>query len=97
MGIYTVLFVPCPHCKQAVWQILPAAPGLVPGFLISRSLFHWDSQWALWITTGVCEILTVVGLIQLVRRNRTWAVATLILTLLVSSWFAVMVLALIRA
>src|SRR5688500_10739222 len=29
MSTYTLMFVSCSHCKEAVWTLLPCAPGVI--------------------------------------------------------------------
>ena len=97
LAIYTVLFVSCPHCKSAAWQILPIAPGVVPGFLFQMHVTHLRAAWAFWITSGVFELLVLAGLSFFIRRGGRWRVAAIITMLVTASLFAVAALAIIRA
>lgn len=97
MGIYTLFFVSCSHCKKAVWQLMQLAPGLVPGVVCSQWLLPRKSEWALWTTTGVIELLMLFGVTLLVRRGGICLVTTLIVTLLITSFLAVVVLEMIQA
>lgn len=95
MGIYTALYVS--HCGKAFWTIMPLAPGLVPGCLFSHEIAHWETELSLWLTTGVIDILMLAGLSFVMRRGGVWMGMAMIMTLVMSTVFAVMVLGLIRA
>jgi len=97
MAIYTVLFVSCPHCKAATWQILPIAPGVVPGFLFQMKVMHLRGEGALWITSGAFELLALAGLSCFLRRGGRWRVAGASATLVIASLLALATLAIIRA
>jgi len=97
MAIYTVLFVSCPHCKAVSWQILPIAPGMVPGFLFQMHVTHLRGEWAFWITSGVIELLALGGLSAFIRRGGRWRTAATITAFVISSLLAVATLATIRA
>ena len=97
MAIYTVLFVSCPYCKTAVWQILPIAPGVVPGFLFQMHVTHLRTEWAFWITSGAFELLVLAGLSLVIRLDSRWRVAATITAFLIASVLTEAALAIIRA
>jgi len=97
MTIYTVLFVSCPHCKTVSWQILPIAPGMVPGFLFQMHVTQLRSEWAFWITSVAFELLGLAGLSFILRRARRWRTAATIAAFVIASLLAVATLATIRA
>ena len=97
MATYTSLFVSCPHCKKTVWQILPFAPGFMPGWLGLQWITHSATELSLWITTGIIVILMLMGLSFMMRRGGRWRVTTMATMLIVVSLLAVMTLAIIRA
>ncbi len=97
MGLYTALFVACSHCKQTVWQLLPVAPGLVPGFLLSRWLAPEAPEWLKWAAVIGSEIFLLAGLTWGVRRGGRWAWIGSLAMLVITTLLAMMTLSLIRA
>jgi hypothetical protein len=97
MAIYTLLFVPCHHCKTAVCTTLPLAPGLVVSWLLLARISNHMPAMALWILTGGVDMLVVVGLSFIMRRGGRWLVVGIVSMLVIASVLAVLTLALIRA
>ena len=97
MVIGTLLFVPCPHCKQAVCEILPLAPGLMPSWLLLTRFSNHLPKVVLWLSCGVFDFLAVAGLALVIRRGGHWKWAGMIATLLIASALAALTLMLIRA
>ena len=97
MASYTVVSVSCSHCKKAVWEILPLAPGLMPSwFLLPRFSNHLPNA-VLWLSCGAFDLLVVAGLALMIRRGGRWKWVGMIGTLVLASVLAVLTLMLIRA
>jgi hypothetical protein len=99
MATYTFFYVPCSHCKEATWAVLPYGPGMLPVDLGRRwlDLPRLDDQ--LWF--GVALLVAaglVVGLTWFLRtRGHAWQVVSVTAALALSSFSAIVLLALIRA
>lgn len=99
MGIYTLLFVSCSHCKAAAWTMFPAAPGVIPIELFRRWLDLDRPAEAIWFSAAiVCSAGLWAALAWLVRSKNRWLRAvSVIATLAYGAWAAIVILALIRA
>lgn len=98
MTIYAQLCVACSHCKKATLEILPVAPGLVPGWLIRTQLLHGWPQSAAWIVSAMLILVFIIGLSLVIRRGGpVWKWTATIIALGIFTWLAVGTLALIRA
>jgi hypothetical protein len=98
MGVYTLLFVSCGHCKAVAWQFMPLAPGLVV-WELTRSLLrlpHLGNAVGMSVS-GAVTLLMLFGMAALLRRGGRWRMALWATAALVSAVGAVMLLALIRA
>jgi hypothetical protein len=97
MAIYTQIYVSCDHCKQATRNLLVCAPGLLPMELAQRGL--GISRQADWIWFGVATLFAlawIAGLAWLFRRSLWLGVPAAVLTFAISSWLAIVLLAMIR-
>jgi hypothetical protein len=99
MGVYTLLFVSCSHCKAAVWTIFPTAPGIIPVELARRWLDLSRPPDAIWFLTGIaCSAALLATLAWLVRRDNRWLRAVSVAVVLAYGTFAaIAILAVIRA
>lgn len=98
MCLYTLGFVSCSHCKAAVWQVAPVAPGL---FLheSSRQIFNlprFSSELGMAFAIGL-SLLVLVGLTAWLRHAGRWRLAILILVALASAVLAFALLSAIRS
>lgn len=94
---YTLLAVPCPHCKKAVWEILPLAPGLLPSMVLLRWISDRLPEAVLWVTSGGLDLIIVAGLACLIRRGARSKWIGVLVTLALSSILAVLTLLAMRA
>lgn len=98
MAWQMLVFVPCSHCKQASWTLLPLAPGIVPVALVRRWFGQSPPNDALgFILSGAVAGLSVM-LLTIVARGRGWRRGLVLLGLLaVGSLSSFALMALIRA
>jgi hypothetical protein len=99
MGIYTLLFVSCSHCKAAVWTVFPSAPGLLPVDLVRRWLDLPRLPDEIWFPAAiVCSAVLLSAVAWLVRRSSRWLRAfSVAATLTYGTFAALVILAIIRA
>lgn len=99
MGLYTLLFVPCSHCKAAVWMVFPSAPGIISLELARLWLDLPRPPDSIWFLTGMaCSAMLLAGVAWLLRRNSRWLrVSSVVATLIYGAWAAIAILAVIRA
>jgi hypothetical protein len=97
VAFYTLLFVPCPHCKRAICELLPVAPGLFPSQLVLSHLWRPAPSAAFWIASGLTTLLATWGLAFGLRRGGRWRRPILCVVLVIGSVLAVFTLLLIRA
>jgi hypothetical protein len=100
MCCYTLLCVPCDHCKRSVWIVAPFAPG---GFVWEWTrhflqLPHPTSAVGA-IVSGVLSVLITVGLAAWLRRarGRRWRYILLATILVAATFLAYAVFTLMRA
>jgi hypothetical protein len=99
MGIYTLMFVSCSHCKAAVWTVFPSAPGILPVDLVRRWLDLPRPTDAVWFLAGMaCSAVLLAAVAWLVQRNSRWLRAfSAAATLAYCTFAAIVILAIIRA
>jgi hypothetical protein len=99
MGIYTLLFVSCSHCKAAVWTVFPSAPGIIPVDLVRRWLDLPRLPDEIWFLTAMaCSAVLLTAVAWLVQRKSRWLRAfSVAATLDYGTFAAIIILALIRA
>jgi hypothetical protein len=99
MGIYTLLFVSCSHCKAAAWMVFPSAPGIIPVELARSWLDLPRPPDAIWICVGMaCSAVLLATVAWLVQRKARWLRAFSVVAILTySTCAAITILALIRA
>lgn len=97
VALFTLLAVPCPHCKQTVWVILPVAPGLFAGGWGLRQISHALPSAAPWIVSCVLSVLAVAGVAFALPKARRLKWPVIIGTLVIATALAVLNLMLIRA
>ena len=98
MCLYTLFWVSCGHCKLAVWQVAPIAPGL---FLYETGrrildLPHFSSEIGITLTIAL-SVLVLAALTAWVRHAGRWWLAILIPVTLASGFLAVALLGAIRS
>jgi hypothetical protein len=98
MATYAQLFVPCSHCKEAAWTLLPFAPGLLPTDAGSR-LLGWarpsdphGPAIALILSLAMLLILTCIA-----RRGGWPRIIAVALAMFMFSGLAIGTLGMIRA
>ncbi len=98
MAFYTLAFVSCPHCKAAVWMLLPCAPGLLPTAAGRHwlALFH-PSEALMFSLALIVSLATVLFLASLIRRGGWLRPASVVIGFAVFSVCAFRTLSLIRA
>lgn len=98
MCLYTLGFVSCSHCKLAVWQVAPVAPGLFLGECGQRifNLPHFSSELGIAFAIAL-SLLVLVGLTAWLRHAGRWRLAILILVALASAMLAFALLSAIRS
>jgi hypothetical protein len=99
MATYTYFFVACSHCKEAAWAVLPYAPGMIP-FELAHHWFDMPRLYGL-IAQGAglsFSVVVVALLTPMVYYRGVWLrTLSVVVTLLVFSFCAFVVLSLIRA
>ena len=98
MAVYTTIFVPCDHCKRAVWMVLPCAPGVLPVEMVRTLLLTGRPPDHLGL--AVALKLSVDGALLLgwlARRGEPGRTVTLGMALAGGSLAAVGLLAAIRS
>ncbi|MEX2317501.1 MAG: hypothetical protein WD669_10150 [Pirellulales bacterium] len=99
MATYTLLYVSCSHCKQAAWEFLPYAPGVIPVEL-GRHLLDLP-RFSGPLEIGLAALVSagmVVGLTWAVCKGRLWWKAFCVTGgLLLCAYMAFIVFAIIRA
>jgi hypothetical protein len=99
MAIYTLLFVSCSHCQMTTWMLLPCAPGLIP--LETGSLWlHLPKPTnvlPIVAPAAIVSLAMVLLLAWLAWRGRWLRLAALGVSLAAFSYFAIILLAKIRA
>lgn len=98
MCLYTLGFVACSHCKAAVWQIAPIAPGLF-FYEWGRRIFDLPrfSGVAGVTLAATLSLLVFVGLTTGLRHVGRWRAAILIAVALASALLAVALLSAVRS
>lgn len=96
MAAYTSFFVACSHCKTTVWLWLPTGPGLMGSWYLLQG-FRIKTDLMLWSSCTVIDVLILLGLTVMARRNGRWPVAILTAAFIGSSILAILTLMLIRA
>jgi hypothetical protein len=98
MATYTLLFVPCAHCKKAAWMLLPWAPGLVPLELSRQALNLEQMPEALTFALSFSvSVALVLGLAWLAQRGRRVCLIALGVAFILASVCAWGILHMIRA
>jgi len=98
MCLYTLGWVACSHCKAAVWQLAPLAPGLLM-YELTRKLVdlpHFSGA-ASMATIIVLTMLMLAGIAAGLRHAGRGRIPLALLLTLGSSWLAFAVLAVTRA
>ena len=93
MALAATALVSCPHCRMAVWTIMPAAPAIELTLLLFRSSGGHLSP----LICGVVSLFILAGVALLLRRmeRRRWLVFSAIA--IAFSAGAALLLAMIRA
>jgi hypothetical protein len=100
MATYTLLFVSCSHCKLASWQFLPYGPAVIPLWLV---LHQWlDLPQFSGLPELLVPALVAAGMVAGLTWNvhtggRWWKIGSVILSVAACSYFAFVVLAIIRS
>ena len=99
MGVYTLQFVSCSHCKATVWTMFPSAPGILPVDLVRRWLDVPRPSDEIWFAAGMAfSALLLTAVAWLVRRrSRLLRACSIAATLVYGALAAVVILAVIRA
>ena len=97
MCLYTLGFVSCSHCKLAVWQIAPGAPGVFI-YVWGHSIFGLPrfSNGVDLAFIGVYSLLVFCGLAAWLRCAGRWRIGVLSAATLGSAFIAVALLGGIR-
>ena len=99
VAIYTWLYVPCDHCKAAIWTILPVGPGMVPvvwGLLVTN--LPRSSGLIIFLPALVASAGLVLGLAWFVGRGKLWwRIPVALVALGFNAFCAVITLSMIRA
>lgn len=98
-AVFTLLYVPCDHCKETTWSLLPCGPGLIPVGLVVRLLRLSNPVEQLWFTSAFfVSAAGLVAMTWLLARLPPWTrIATVLLVTGGSSVAAYLMLAMIRA
>jgi hypothetical protein len=99
MASYTYFFVACGHCKATTWTMLPHGPGLIATELV-RYLLDLPAMWrALDAGLGVVVSAAMVAALAVLvyGLGRVWGAIALATVMLGCAYFAVVMLAMIRA
>lgn len=97
MAVFMGLCVPCAHCKEAAFTILPAAPGYASVGLLWRALFHDGPTQSMNFVLGtVVGVLSVAVVALTVRRGGRVALILPIVALASFTFVAIGTAALIR-
>jgi hypothetical protein len=99
MATYTYLFVDCSHCKKTTWALLPCEPGLIPLEVARRWLdFPRLGSDLEPVASFLIAVAMVIGLTWVLRtRGWWWRVCSVFAMLVLCSYCAFVVLALVRA
>ncbi len=98
MALYTLLFVPCSHCKAAAWTLLPWGPGLLPMEAGRQWLEISRPTDAVAFTFAfIISVFVVLSLAGLVRRSRWLRFVSIAVALAVFSIIAMGTLNMIQA
>jgi hypothetical protein len=99
MATYTLLFIDCSHCKQTAWQTLPCAPGLVATHLgvgvLGLPRPYGVLETLIPAVAAAVLVAVMTGLTHI--GGRWWKAALLTVVAGVCSFFAMALLAAIRA
>jgi Na+-translocating ferredoxin:NAD+ oxidoreductase RnfD subunit len=98
MCLYTLGWVSCSHCKAAVWQLTPTAPGLF-AYELSRQavdLPHFSGPFGV-ATSIVLTLLSLAGIAAWLRHAGRWRIPVATVVVLASSWLAMALLSVVRA
>lgn len=98
MCLCTLGFVSCSHCKAAVWQVAPVAPGLFL-YECGRRIFnlpHFSSELGMAFAMAL-SLLVLVGLAAWLRHAGRWRVGIVTLVALAAAMLAFALLGAIRS
>ena len=97
MALYTLLFVPCPHCKRTVWETLPISPGLPLSWLALSRIGYPHTLVAVCFASAALTLLMVTAVACALRQGGRLKWPMLIAAILVASGLAIVNLQFIRA
>lgn len=98
MASYTLVWVPCEHCKMSVWAVFPYGPGLMPVGTAWELLKLPRPSNAAWFASALCvSIAMLVGMTWLLRGRSVWLkIAVVAVAASYTSFAAAVVLAMTR-